>query len=249
LKVTLLAYMQVNPDFIYSHDWHSEVESEPEWIASALMRSTKTLRPINVIMDENNEVKCPHCKGEDPEIEECHFCEGIGVVPIVAKRIYDSIILGHSTVAGMTDFIFFIEDVSRSLTHQLVRHRTGWYLQQSSRAVNPLAMATWYVIPPKIAKTPAALAEFMEVIDRCKLGYKRLKKMKIPLEDCRFVLPQGTKQRITMKIDGCNLIHFLKLRLDIHAQWEIRQLAKRLHQAVSRVCPNLFKKEMMEYWW
>jgi len=241
----------MNPDYIYDHDWHVEIESEPEWVASAAMRSTKTRKSFHAIMDENNDVKCPYCNGDDeePEVLECPFCDGVGTVPIVAKRIYDSVVMGHYTVAGMTDFIFVIDDVSRSLTHQLVRHRTGWYLQQSSRAVNPMSEVEWYIVPPKIAKKPAALAEFMEVIDRCKLGYKRLKKMRIPLEDCRFMLPQATKQRIIMKMDGSNLMHFFKLRRDKHAQWEIRNLADRIFYAVKRICPNLFREELREYWW
>jgi len=247
LKVTLLSYMQMAPDYLYDHDWQVSVESEPEWIASALMRSTRTLRPMHVILNENNEVPCPVCKGKDPRIDECWLCEGVGIVSIVKKRIYDSLKMQHFTIAGMTDWIFIIEDVSRSLTHQLVRHRTSWFLQQSSRATDPTKKKP---ILPESAEGDTEIAGiYFDIFTDTEQAYKTLLKKGVPREDARFVLPQATNQRITMKIDGSNLIHFFKLRTDAHAQWEIRDLANRMLKKVQRVCPTLFNERMRRYWW
>ena len=58
--------------------------------------------------------------------------------------------LGHSSVLEHASFTFAISDVSRSLTHQLVRHRIASYSQQSQRYVN--LKEPNYVIPPKISK-------------------------------------------------------------------------------------------------
>ena len=44
--------------------------------------------------------------------------------------------LGHTSIIEHTCFTFAISDVSRSLTHQLVRHRIASYAQQSQRYVN-----------------------------------------------------------------------------------------------------------------
>ena len=56
--------------------------------------------------------------------------------------------LGHTSIIEHTSFTFAISDVSRSLTHQLVRHRIASYAQQSQRYVN--LKKPNYVIPPKI---------------------------------------------------------------------------------------------------
>ena len=44
--------------------------------------------------------------------------------------------LGHTSIIEHTSFTFAISNVSRSLTHQLVRHRIASYAQQSQRYVN-----------------------------------------------------------------------------------------------------------------
>ena len=60
--------------------------------------------------------------------------------------------LGHTSIIEHASFTFAISDVSRSLTHQLVRHRIASYSQQSQRYVNLTEPS--YVIPPTIAKNP-----------------------------------------------------------------------------------------------
>lgn len=51
-------------------------------------------------------------------------------------------------------------------------------------------------------------------------------------ETARIGLPLGTYTEKVWKIDGHNLLHFLALRLDTHAQWEIRQYAEALAEIV-----------------
>lgn len=57
--------------------------------------------------------------------------------------------MGHESPLEHSSFSFAIEGVSRSLTHQLVRHRIASYSQQSQRYVN-LENSFKYVIPRKI---------------------------------------------------------------------------------------------------
>ena len=67
------------------------------------------------------------------------------------KNILDHVVkLGHTSVIEHTSFTFAISDVSRSLTHQLVRHRIASYAQQSQRYVN--LKEPNFVTPPKIEK-------------------------------------------------------------------------------------------------
>jgi len=59
----------------------------------------------------------------------------------------------------------------------------------------------------------------------------------IAKEQARKDLPLSTYTEAYWKIDLHNLFHFLKLRLDPHAQYEIREYAKAIAQIVKDVCP------------
>ena len=56
--------------------------------------------------------------------------------------------IGHGSVLEHASFTFAIEGVSRSLTHQLVRHRIASYSQQSQRYVKETQFD--YIIPEDI---------------------------------------------------------------------------------------------------
>ena len=223
MKVSLIAFMQMNPEYLYEHDWQVEVESEPEWMASACMRSTRTNKPFHEILNESDK-------------------------ETTAERMKESVKMGHFTVAGMTDFIFFIEGISRACSHQLVRHRTAWFLQQSQRAVDPTEQE--FIIPPKMIQWQNNHGnKFDWYIEMTKSFYREMVADGVPKEDARFLLPNATPTRVVMKIDGSNLIHLLKLRTEKHSQWEIRELANKMWDEVKKVCPNLFSEDLKEYWW
>lgn len=63
--------------------------------------------------------------------------------------------LGHMSPVEHISFTFAIEGVSRTLTHQLVRHRLASYSQKSQRYVRENNYE--YIIPPKIKNNPKAL--------------------------------------------------------------------------------------------
>ena len=102
------------------------------------------------------------------------------------KAILEHVVgLGHSSVLEHTSFTFAISDVSRSLTHQLVRHRIASYSQQSQRYVNlkdPI-----YVIPPKISKDKKMKQAYEQTMDRIWNEYNKLIDMKIPALIYRIV--------------------------------------------------------------
>jgi thymidylate synthase (FAD) len=167
----------------------------------------------------------------------------------VVERVQKSVKDQHGTVAGFSEFIFDIEGISRACSHQLVRHRTAWFLQQSQRYVNPVRKKDWYVIPPEIKESVTLLELYKDTMGKAKARYLELIKHGIEKEDARFILPNACKTNIFMKIDGKNLIHFLKLRLDSHAQWEINELAQKMYKLAHEVAPNLFDPDLEEYWW
>lgn len=67
----------------------------------------------------------------------------------ITKFVNMLVSMGHESPLEHVSFTFAIEGISRSLTHQLVRHRIASYSQQSQRYVN-LDKSFSYVIPKRI---------------------------------------------------------------------------------------------------
>jgi thymidylate synthase (FAD) len=147
--------------------------------------------------------------------------------------------LGHTSVIEHTSFTFAISDVSRSLTHQLVRHRIASYSQQSQRYVN--LNEPQYVIPPSIVKNKKMRNAYDETMAVIWDQYNKLLKMNIPAEDARYVLPNATCTNIMVTMNARSLLNFFELRCCLHAQWEIRSLANKMLQEVRKVAPTIFK--------
>jgi len=147
--------------------------------------------------------------------------------------------LGHTSVIEHASFTFAISDVSRSLTHQLVRHRIASFSQQSQRYVN--LNEPNYVIPPSIGKNKKTKKAYEETMGVIWDHYNKLLELKIPAEDARYVLPNGTCTNIMVTMNARSLLNFLELRCCLHAQWEIRLLSNKMLQEVKKVAPMIFK--------
>jgi len=148
--------------------------------------------------------------------------------------------LGHTSVIEHTCFTFAISDVSRSLTHQLVRHRIASYAQQSQRYVN--LNEPCYVTPPKIKKDKKMKKAYDETMKKIWEQYNKLLELGIPAEDSRYVLPNAACTNIIVTMNARSLLNFFELRCCLHAQWEIRQLANKMLKEVKKVAPIIFKK-------
>ncbi|UCH71591.1 MAG: FAD-dependent thymidylate synthase [Thermoplasmatales archaeon] len=146
--------------------------------------------------------------------------------------------LGHTSVVEHTNFTFAISDVSRSLTHQLVRHRIASYAQQSQRYVN--LNEKKYVIPPKISENKKMEKAYELTMSNIWKEYNKLLEMGIPAEDSRYVLPNAACTNIIVTMNARSLLNFFELRCCLHAQWEIRQLANKMLQQVKKIAPTIF---------
>jgi thymidylate synthase (FAD) len=157
------------------------------------------------------------------------------------KAILNHVVnLGHTSVIEHTCFSFAISDVSRSLTHQLVRHRIASYAQQSQRYVN--LKEPNYVTPPKIANDKEMKKAYDKTMTNIWQEYNKLLEMEIPAEDSRYVLPNAACTNVIVTMNARSLLNFFELRCCQHAQWEIRQLANKMLQQVKEVAPTIFKK-------
>ena len=156
-----------------------------------------------------------------------------------AKKIIKKVVgMGHLSTVEHAYFTFTIEGVSRSLTHQLVRHRIASYSQQSQRYVG-MGKAQ-YVLPASIARSPESKALYTKLMDDAWKTYRELAK-KVPKEDARYVLPNACHTNITVTMNARELWHFFNLRCCRRAQWEIRLMAWKMLAEVKKVAPILFE--------
>ena len=127
---------------------------------------------------------------------------------------------GHETPLEFASATFDIKGISRICQNQMVRHRHASYCVMSERYVDVSKMEFTY--PYEILREYSGLVEYVEDAVRV---YKKLLDAGIKREDARFLLPQGINTNLCVNMNFRALRHFLKLRTDKHAQWEIRQVA------------------------
>ncbi len=155
------------------------------------------------------------------------------------KLIQGVIESGHGSTIEHVVFTFGISGVSRTLSHQLVRHRAGVaFDQQSQRYVTFKGAST--MLPTSLAEADPALRErYEEQIDGSLELYSDLVEAGIPGEDARFVFPNATRTNLVMTTNLRALIHMSGLRLCTMAQWEIRRLFQLIRHEVFTVSPFL----------
>lgn len=156
-----------------------------------------------------------------------------------AKKMIKKVVgMGHLSVVEHAHFTFSVEGVSRSLTHQLVRHRIASYSQQSQRYVS--MDKAEYVLPPSVSRDPETRRIYVKLMDDSWKAYRELAK-KVPKEDARYVLPNACHTNITMTMNARELWHFFNLRCCRRAQWEIRMLAWKMLAEAKKAAPILFE--------
>lgn len=175
----------------------------------------------------------------------------------IAKFINMLAGFGHYSPFEHANFTFGIEGISRTCSHQIVRHRTGSYSQQSQRYVN-LDNSFEFIIPEEISDCEEAKKIYIDSIYRDYDAYKEITlklvekyinegmnektAIKKALEDARFALPNACETKLIMTMDARNLIHFFEERCCMRAQWEVRDVANQMLDLVLDVAPNIFSK-------
>jgi thymidylate synthase (FAD) len=155
------------------------------------------------------------------------------------KLISGVIESGHGSTIEHVVFTFGITGVSRTLSHQLVRHRAGVAFDQQSQRYVTFKGATT-MLPGSIAEADPALRErYEESIEGSLALYRELVGAGIPGEDARFVFPNATRTNLVMTTNLRALIHMSGLRLCTMAQWEIRRLFQLIRHEIFSVSPFL----------
>lgn len=160
--------------------------------------------------------------------------------------------MGHMSPVEHAVFTFYIEGVSRAMTHQLVRHRLASYSQRSQRYVRHDGFD--YVMPPQLKGKKVKEGDvevdaekyFQKTMEYLAKRYAKLNealgnKGESSNEDARYVLPNACETKILVTMNGRELLHFFGERLCLRAQWEIRGVADQMLEIAREVCPSVFK--------
>ncbi len=158
----------------------------------------------------------------------------------------------HTTPSEMVEFKFHCA-MPMFVARQWIRHRTASVNEYSGRySLMPLL----FYSPPRDqfsvqsatnnqgrGETASAEAfdeatrRWQEIRDRASATYTWMVEEDLARELARIDLPLSTYTQWYWKIDLHNLLHFLTLRVDPHAQWEIRAYAEVMAGMVKRVAP------------
>lgn len=130
------------------------------------------------------------------------------------RKPHDSVLREFENVDLLFELI-----VSASCFAQLKRHRMATIISQ---AYDPSLGVT---IPPAVSA--AGMEDrFREVISRTEETYDRIERMSPAAAP--YVLTNAHRKRVSVKVNARELYHIACLRLDSHAQWDIRETAERM---------------------
>jgi len=148
---------------------------------------------------------------------------------------------------------FYITGVSRSLTHELVRHRHLSYSQLSQRYVDESEAS--FVVPPAIAGDEALEGAWRAQIESAQSTYvalvaqlmerygwvaDRVHRRKMAREAARGVLPNSTETKIVVTANARAWRTMLELRSSEGAELEIRRMAVKVLRLLQREAPAFF---------
>ncbi len=166
------------------------------------------------------------------------------------KHIID---VGHFAVLEHASATFYITGISRSCTHELIRHRHFSYSQLSQRYV-PEDEAR-VVLPPGLDGDADLQDIVLAAADASRRVYEELLgKLEARIADqpnsvlrrkqarqaARAVLPNDTETRIVVTGNYRAWRHFIAMRASEHADVEIRRLAIACLRELTAVAPAVF---------
>ncbi|MEU8079724.1 FAD-dependent thymidylate synthase [Catellatospora citrea] len=161
--------------------------------------------------------------------------------------------VGHLSVLEHGSATFYFTGVSRSFTHELIRHRHFSYSQLSQRYVPERDAAM--VEPEVIAANPELHKKFVEAGEAAVRAYNELLegleatfadvpnatlRRKQARQAARAVLPNATETRIVVTGNYRAWRHFIAMRATEHADVEIRELAVATLRELQKLAPSVF---------
>lgn len=151
---------------------------------------------------------------------------------------------GHGSVLEHAVFSFIFIGVSRSLTHELIRHRHFSVSELSQRYVDRDEAV--YICPDIIAEDHDSLGEWEDAVESSHCSYRNLSET-IPSEDRKVV--NGARRSTLLECSETKIFvtgnarcwrNFIEQRASKHADQEIRQLANKVLEKLQIAAPSIF---------
>ena len=193
----------------------------------------------------------PREKGDAAIVQAARVSYGAGTKSVSDDRALIRYLMRHkhTTPFEMVEFKFHIK-APIFVARQWLRHRTASVNELSARYS---VVQDDFFLPDELRKQATARGQggeeslgesssnlLLKQKASCDLAfhtYEELISKGVSRELARTHLPQCTFTEFYWKINLHNLLHFLELRIDDHAQKEIRDLAKQVYDLVKPLCP------------
>jgi thymidylate synthase (FAD) len=173
---------------------------------------------------------------------------------------------GHGSVFEHANYSFLLYGISRSVTHELVRHRSGFgFSQLSQRYVSGRMLR--FVERPEYQDDEELHAQFLQRIEHAAGEYKALSNRLLEMQQAgtkilsaeartdlrkkvqqaaRSVLPNETEAPIVVTGNARAWRHVIEMRASAHAETEIREMAVRIFLCLYLTDPVLFSDYTVE---
>ena len=184
----------------------------------------------------------------------CYMSQANPAGRTTAEYLANILRQGHGSVFEHAVYVLLIEGISRSCSHELVRHRAGFgYSQLSQRYVDESNAS--FVMPPAIqgdgtmeaewqAQVESAQAAYVQAVERLMVKYDwvsdKVHRRKLAREAARSVLPNATEVKIVVSANVRAWRTMLELRLGEGAELEIRRMALACLRVLQQEAPALF---------
>lgn len=167
---------------------------------------------------------------------------------------------GHGSVLEHANYSLAFYGISRSVTHELVRHRAGVSVSQiSQRYVSGRVLR--FVERPEYQDVPELHSAFLKRIDTAAADYNQIAGVLLEQQKAgsellsgeartdlrkkvqqaaRSVLPNETEAPIVVTANARAWRHIVEMRANPHAEIEIRALAFRIYLCLVTMDPILF---------
>ncbi|HEX3957125.1 MAG TPA: FAD-dependent thymidylate synthase [Trebonia sp.] len=159
---------------------------------------------------------------------------------------------GHGSVLEHASFTFVLHNVSRVMTHEVVRHRPGTAVSQESlRFVRldeiPFWFPDWAQEDPELMERATALLQEMEAFQGWMSGHFKLDDDGVPFHEkkhktsfMRRFAPDGVATGIVWTANIRTLRHVIEMRTDPGAEEEIRLVFGKIGEIMRAEAPALF---------
>lgn len=161
--------------------------------------------------------------------------------------------VGHTALLEHASATLYLRGISRSATHELVRHRHFSFSQLSQRFVHPDESSV--IVPPLIAEDEELMRLFDRAVDEARFAFNELLdaleekladepnallRKKQARQAARAVLPNATESRIVVTGNFRSWRHFIGMRATEHADVEIRRVAVECLKVLREQAPTVF---------